>query len=94
MTNELDRRWRMIDRLQEPTAVAIDQKDWPEASRLVSTRVRLLVRNIQAIELDEPGFITYLLKQPQTIEFWERLGITDRAEMEAIHRGQIDPWSR
>lgn len=94
MTTEIDRRWLLVDKLHETSNVAIEQKDWPEVSRLMSTRLRLIVRNIQAIELKEPGFITYLLQQKEGLEMWESLGITNRDCVEAILRGRVDPWSR
>ena len=94
MTTEVDRRWRLIDRLDQVCDVAIEQQDFEEVKRLISTRLRLIVCNMQAIELDEPGFMEYVLSQKETYSYWADFGVTDPNLVKAIHRGQVDPWSR
>ena len=76
------------------TAVAIEQKDWDEVSQLLNTRLRLITRNAQAIALNEPGFMEYLLAQEETYAQWAEFGVTNRELVKAIHRGQVDPWAR
>ena len=93
MTTELDRRWQLIDKLEGLSEVALQQQDWNEFTQLVNNRLRLLISNCQAIELDEPGFMEYLLSQKDTYTFWATLGFTDCSVVRAIHRGQIDPWA-
>jgi len=94
MTTEIDRRWRLIDKLDEVSDIAIKQQDFEEVKRLISTRLRLIVCNMQAIELNEPGFMEYVLSQEETYSYWADFGITDPKVVRAIHRGEIDPWSR
>ena len=91
MTTELDRRWRLIDISHHLCQVAEKQGDWEEAKRHISNQLRLLVKQCQTIELLEPGFITYAMNEKSFLETWEKLGITDLAVIEAIHRGQVDP---
>ena len=94
MTTEIDRRWRLIDKLDEISDIALKQQDWEEWNRLFNTRLRLIVCNMQAIELNEPGFMEYVLSQKETYSYWADFGITDPKVVRAIYRGQIDPWSR
>jgi hypothetical protein len=94
MNSEMDRRWRLIERTHEQCQVAIEQRDESEIMHLMSHQLRLIVTQCQACELVEPGFIAWLLQSKDAMQVWADLGITDKGLIEAVYRGQVDPWSR
>lgn len=93
MTTEFERRFRLINKTMDLTETAIEQRDDEQITLLLRNNLRLIITQVQAMELASPGYISEIIKQKPFLELWEKLGVTDREVIEQIYRGQADPFS-
>ena len=65
MTNEFDRRDRLIDKCLDLTNLSIKQKDMDTAGLMLRKALELLVIQTQTMELMSPGYIKSLEDNPE-----------------------------